>query len=464
MNKKELWQKICETLSNGTVIKEAQYKAWIKPLKVLHFANGILLIKVADSFSYDFLESSYKERILSVAQNIDSSVKEVRFTTEEDVPLPQIIEVEKEQPQKEKEEKKKKLTTTTPLQPFQHPLNEKYTFNSFILGFDNQFARESALSVAEQPKNNTFSPLYLYASTGLGKSHLLHAIGNLIKKQRPSLSVVLTTADEFYYNYSSSLGKKGKDEGKEYDSFFSLFENCDVLLIDDLQQLSGKVQCQIEFFRIFNTLHQRGTLMVFTADREPNKLLGFDERLISRLEWGLAVEISEPQIETKIAILTEMAERENLTLSGEVISFIAEKGPNNIRELEGVIIKLLAKASIQKIDIDLKVAQDALNQRILSEEQKFDPTRIIDFCCEYYDVPIKMLKGKGRSKEVALCRQVGMYIAKKHTNLSYKQVGIEFGGRDHSTVVHAVKTIDKKIKNDEDLQRDVKLIIEKLNS
>lgn len=462
MKKNEFWDLVVQELSSGKRIKELSLKAWIRPLKILHVANGIVLLKVADSFAYDFISKQYGEQILAAAQAVDSAITEIRFTTEDSVPIPKPTEQveEKEKPQK------KTPVKAVPKQEaaqFQHPLNPKFSFDTFIAGYDNSFALKSSVAVAESPGDNRFSPLFIYSGVGLGKSHLLHAIGNTIKKQRPKFKVVLTTAEEFFYNYSAALGKKPKDNGKEYGHFFNLFTQCDVLLIDEIQHLSGKNQCQIDFFRIFNELHRRGTLMVFTGDRAPEKLLGFEERLISRLQWGLAVEIQEPLIETKMAILSEFALREKLDLSAEVISFIAEHGPGNIRELEGIIIKLLVQASLVKVDIDLKTAEAALNQRLLTEEQKFSVDRIIGFCCDHFGVATKLLLGKGRSKEVALCRQVGMYIAKKHTSFSLKAIGLEFGGRDHSTVVHAVKAIEKRLKSEEDLSKDVETILKELS-
>ncbi len=465
MKKEEFWDLIIKELTLSKKIKELSLKAWIRPLKILHLANNIVLLKVADSFAYDFLSKQYGSILLDAAQAVDSSITEVRFTTEESVPVPKQAASEEVESVEQRPQRVRPATPSEPKiapDPFQHPLNHKFNFDSFVAGYDNSFALKSSIAVSEDPSSNRFCPLFIYGGVGLGKSHLLHAVGNMIKKQRPKFRVILTTAEEFFYNYSAALGKKQKDKGKEYNNFYATFSKCDVLLIDDIQHFAGKTQCQIEFFRIFNELHQQGKLMVFTTDRQPEKLLGFEERLISRLQWGLAVEIQEPTVETKMAILSEFALREKLDLSAEVVAFIAQHGPANVRELEGIIIKLLVKASLEKVDIDIATAEAALNQRLLTEEQKFSIDRIIDFCCDQFGVSTKMILGKGRSKEVALCRQVGMFIAKRHTSFSLKAIGLEFGGRDHSTVVHAVKAIDKRIKTETDLAADIEAVLKTL--
>jgi len=456
MTKTEFWEEIIKELQQSNLVKEVVLTAWFRPQRVLHVANGILLVKVTDSFAYDQFSKQYSAKILQAAQEIDSSIEEVRFTTEESVPVPQAskpkVEVEKPAP------KKKSPPKDLPKQKkYQHALSPDFNFDRFISGYDNEFALKSAQTVAENPSKNRFSPLYIYGDVGLGKSHLLHSIGNLVQKQRPKFKVVLTTAEEFFHNYSASLQKKSKDGGSDYKEFFETFTKCDLLLIDEIQFLSAKPQCQIEFFRIFNELHQRGITMVFTADRPPEKLK-MEERLISRLQWGLAVEIQAPQVETRLAILSEMAQQKNLDLPANVITFIAENGPSNIRELGGIVIRLLVKADLEKVDINVETAEEVLNQRVLTNEQKFTLERIIEFACDHFGVAKKLMLGKGRSKEVALARQVGMFIAKNHTSFSLKSIGLEFN-RDHSTVVHAVKSITEKIDNDSEFAAEINSII-----
>ncbi len=456
MTKTEFWEEIIKELQQSNLVKEVVLTAWFRPQRILHIANGILLIKVTDSFAYDQFSKQYTHKILQAAQAIDNSIDEVRFTTEESVPVPRL---NKETVEPEKLAPKKKITPKElpKLKKYQHALSPDFNFDRFIAGYDNEFALKSAQTVAENPAQNRFSPLYIYGDVGLGKSHLLHAVGNLVQRQRPKFKVVLTTAEEFFHNYSASLQKKSKDSGSDYKQFFDTFVKCDILLMDEIQFLSAKPQCQIEFFRIFNELHQRGVAMVFTADRPPEKLK-MEERLISRLQWGLAVEIQAPQVETRLAILTEMAQQKKLDLPADVITFIAENGPSNIRELGGIVIRLLVKADLEKVDINLNTAEEVLNQRVLSNEQKFTLERIIEFTCEHFGVARKLMLGKGRSKEVALARQVGMYIAKNHTKFSLKAIGLEFN-RDHSTVVHAVKSITEKIETDPDFTEEINSVI-----
>jgi chromosomal replication initiator protein len=453
MDKSSLWKQICTEILDRNIVKEMSFENWFAPVRPLHFVNGVLLLHIDNIFALDTLNRQYRSIILSVGKEIDSSLNEVRFTREGEVPVPVAAKEEVEPPKKE--------FVPTPTKPYQHPLNVKLNFKSFINADENSFALQSAMAVAENPGEKGYNPLYIYGGVGSGKSHLLHAIGNMVKKSRPNSKIVLTTADEFFYNYSSSL-RKGDNMNKRIDSFISTFKTADLLLLDEVHLFSEKYGAQNEIFKIFNLLHQKGKQMVFTADRPPEKLTGVEERLISRFAWGLSVEIRPPRVETKVAILFEMAEREHLDLSEDVVAYIAENGPANVRELEGIIIRLLAHASIHKTDIDMTAAQKALNRPTSDTDQQFRIEDIIKVSAAYYKLDFELIFEKNRTKEVANCRQVAMYIAKKQTKHSLSSIGKEFGGRDHSTVVHAEKTIAEKRENDPDIANDIENILKDL--
>lgn len=459
MNKKTLWNAILDDLKLSNQVTEVSYNTWIMPLKPLHLADGVLLLKTDNSFGLEVLSNQYRPLLLSIAQKTDPTVTTVRFTLEDNVPVPKAEiaddsdEEDKSSDSPSKEKKRERAKKEKP-QKYQHPLNQKFTFNSFITAHENSFAVNGASAIAENPGARRFNPLYIFGDHSSGKTHLLHAIGNKVRKERPNFKIVLTTAEEFYYNFYSSLNNKSVER------FQKLFSSADLLLVDEVHQFAGKEGCQMELFKIFNTLHQKGKQMVFTAERPQEELKGIDERLISRLQWGLAVGIEPPNLETRTAILAEMTQKEGLEISAEVLSFLGENGPNAVGDLEGIVIRLSAYSSFNNKPITLAVAKELLERPEGMEDQQISVAKILKNTAKHYQVAQSLILGKGRSKEVALSRQVGMYIAKSHTELSLKAIGLEFGGRDHSTVVHAVKTIEKKRESDPELNTDIETILE----
>lgn len=459
MNKNTLWKTILEDLKLSNSVTELSFTTWIEPLKPLHLAEGVLLLKTDNSFGLEVLSNQYRPLLLSLAQKIDPTVTTVRFTLEENVPVPRADESDGDKSSKKEadslsKEKKQERAKNEKPQKYQHPLNQKFTFSTFISAHENNFAVNGASAIAENPGPRRFNPLYIFGDHSSGKSHLLHAIGNKVRKERPNFKIVLTTAEEFYYNFYSSLNNKSVER------FQKLFSSADLLLVDEVHQFAGKEGCQMELFKIFNTLHQKGKQMVFTADRPQEELKGIDERLISRLQWGLAVGIEPPNLETRTAILAEMTRKEGLELDGEVLAYVGENGPAAVGDLEGIVIRMSAYHSFNNKPITLAVAKELLERPEGMEDKQISVAKILKNTAKYYQVAQSLILGKGRSKEVALSRQVGMYIAKSHTELSLKAIGLEFGGRDHSTVVHAVKSIEKKRESDSELNNDIDSILD----
>ncbi len=476
MEKKSLWRKILKELEETSAVKELSLNAWIRPLKPLHFSNGILLLHTSNSFGIDLLNRQYREIILDAAKQVNPTVSAIRFTIEEDVPVPkgdQTSEKEKPAPlpkeeQQEKPSKKEKQEKNPPKK--RANLNRGFTFDTFFTDQMNLFTLKGAMAVTENLGKIEFNPLYIYGESGVGKSHLLHAVGNKVVREHPNFSIVLTTAEEFFYSYSSIFreGDYGSRD-KKLKEFFNIFLTADLLLIDEVHRFSGRIQCQVELIKIFNHCHQQNRQLVFTADRPPEELTGIQQSLISRLQWGLSLEIKPPTVATRKVILEGMAKEEKLALPTEVVNYIAEEGNRNIRELKGAVIRLAAYASIYHKSVDRATAEEVLNKTLdqqHGEEQgqtEFTIARILSYSADHYAVTEDMVKGKGRSKEVALARQMGMYLAKNHTSLSLKNIGQEFGGRNHSTVVHAIKSVEKKLTTDTALQNDVKHIIKKMS-
>ena len=458
MDKKKLWKSILLDIESSESIATFRFENLIMPIIPLHFANGVLLLKAQNQFSLEALNGKFRSIILETGQKHTSKLKSVRFTIEDSVPLPK-----RDKPQIDNIDKKdyKKEVHKTGI--FQHPLKKEFTFDAFINVEENSFALKSAIAIADKPGTKTFNPLFIYGGVGSGKTHLLHAIGNRTKRTRPNSKIVITTADEFFQNYSSlfrSGDRATKNARKK--SFNKTFTNADILIFDDIHLISGREGSQTMLFQFFNHLHQKGKQMVFAAHCSPEKLQGIDDRLISRFAWGLAVEIKPPITETKMAILSGIAKNKGIDLSNDVLSYLAENGPSNVRELEGIIIRLLFQSSISKAPITVDITKELITKPASSEDGKFHIADILHCTLQHFNVDKELLMSKSRSKEVALCRQVGMYIAKLHTNHSLKSVGIEFG-RDHSTVSHAMKTIEKQRATDTVLDNDIKTIIKKIN-
>jgi chromosomal replication initiator protein len=335
--------------------------------------------------------------------------------------------------------------------------NPNFTFDSFIVGPGNEFAKSVSLAVANSPGKTKFNALLIYGGVGLGKTHLLHAVGNYLLSEKKNLNVVYYPSEEFYLNFIDAI------KNNNTRIFSEFFRSANALLIDDIQFLAGKESTQEEFFFIFNTLYQNQKQIVLTSDLPPNLLKGLQDRLISRFQWGLSVDIQPPNLETRVAILKKKAEQDNLSIPENILFFIAENVSSNIRELEGIIIRLLAYASITKRDITIDLVKSILKSNNGNEKNNYSIDKIIEIVANYYSVPVNNIREKNRRKEVAHCRQLAMYIVKNHTNYSLKSIGLHFGGRDHSTVIHAVNHIESIKQTDLSIDTDIKNILSKLS-
>ncbi len=441
------WYEIAALISHS--LDNDIFETWIHPLiPVDTETDDTLLLAVQNQFILDFLEHNYKDMIFSYAKKISPSIHSIKF----------IIKKNKA-PVLPTEQTPTSKKTSFPQKRHQiHTINHNYTFDLFITGSGNEFAKSVSLAVAENPGKTKFNPLLIYGGVGLGKTHLLHAIGNYIITNLPNCVVNSVTSEEFYLNFIEAIKN---DNAKLYTD---TFRQSDVLLVDDIQFFAGKERTQEEFFYIFNTLYQLGKQVVLTSDLPPNSLKGLHDRLVSRFQWGLCVDIQPPDLETRVAILKKKAERDNLTIPENILYFIAENVTTNIRKLEGIIIRILAFASITKTDVTIDLVKNILSDTIKKEPSKISIDDIIDSVSEYYHIPVNNLREKNRSKEVAHCRQVAMYISKMHTNYSLKTIGLHFGGRDHSTVIHAVKQIDKNKEKDKILSNDINYILSQIGN
>lgn len=439
-----IWHEILAHISQS--IDTNRFETWFRPLTPIDSKDkNVLVLAVQNKFVSDFLDQHYKSTILSFSKRVLPSIKSVKFVVNENTEnlLP----------------KKNYVTVPDYNRTNNKPhsvLNDQYTFDLFVVGVGNEFAKSVSLAVAENPAKTKFNPLLIYGGVGLGKTHLLHAIGNLILSKKKKINVNFITSEEFYFSFIDAI------KNSSTKVFTENFKQSDILLVDDIQFLAGKERTQEEFFYIFNTIYQNGKQIVLTSDLPPNAVKGLHDRLVSRFQWGLCVDIQPPDLETRVAILKKKAERDNLNIPEDILYFIAENITSNVRKLEGVVIRLLAFSSITKTDITIDLVKNILSDSIKKEQSKISIDDIINRVSEYYKIPVDNLREKNRSKEVAHCRQVAMYISKIHTNNSLKTIGLNFGGRDHSTVIHAVKQIEKNKEKDKILVNDINYILSQL--
>ena len=318
-------------------------------------------------------------------------------------------------------------------------LNSTYTFERFIEGDCNRLARSASLAIAQQPGATSFNPFLIYGGVGLGKTHLIQAIGNYVQANTNAQTVLYISSERFTTEFVQAIQNNRVSE-------FSLFyRQIDLLIVDDVQFFGGKEKTQEEFFHIFNTLHQAGKQIILSADRPPRDISGIEERLLSRFQWGLSADVQAPEFETRVAILQRRAEDDGIRISKDVVEFVAHHIKSNIRELEGALIRLLAHATLHKREIDLNLAKEVLRDLIKDTRVNLTIDEIQRISCEYFDIPEDLIRGKTRKREVVQARQVAMYFSKQLTQHSLKTIGLHFGGRDHSTVIHANQSVEDHI-------------------
>jgi len=424
MTHDNLWRAVYNELAE--TLPAHAINTWFEPISPIALSEKELVLEVPNQFFYEWIESHYKQHLinaLSRSSEDDASFKFIVSAKKTDLSeniAPQPIQ-------------KKQNSFLAPL------LNNNYSFEKFIEGSNNQFAKNAAISVASDPGNSSFNPLIVYGGVGLGKTHLIHSIGNAVLKKTPLANVVLATSEKFTLDFVNSLRKNKTVE------FAKQYRSADVLLIDDIQFFRGKEQTQEQFFHTFNELYQAGKQIVLTADRYPAEMQGLQDRLLSRFQSGLVVDIQPPDFEMRVAILMEKAEQNGVDLSYDIFEFIARHIKSNVRDLEGTIIRILARSSLMNQEIDHNLVRDVVKERagktITGDLTVEDVVRRVS---EVSHVPEKEIVGKSRKMEIAEARQISMYLCRKIIGTSLNNIGVYFGGRDHTTVMHAVKTIDKK--------------------
>jgi chromosomal replication initiator protein len=428
----EIWQQILLLVKDH--VNANSFVTWFKPIKALKMEDHSLTVQVPSQFFYEWLEQHYSSiinhallQVLGPEQKLVYSI--VMDSSSQTVHLPSLRKnVSKESNGRDN-------------------LNERYNFECFVEGESNKFAKAASMAVAKSPGKTTFNPLVVYGGVGLGKTHLIHAIGNYAKYNTSSARVLYVDSERFTQDFVDAI------QNNKTAEFSGTYRNVDVLLVDDIQFFSNKERTQEQFFHTFNALHQKGKQLILSSDRPPKELQGIEERLISRFQWGLVVDIQAPEFETRLAILQRKAEENGIELPGEIFSFIATHVTSNIRELEGALIKLLAHSSLNGEDITLELAKKLLRDVCVAKSKAISIEFIQKMTAEYFGFPDDMLRAKTRKQEIAQARQMAMYLCKSLTDHSLKTIGLHFGGRDHSTVIHAINATEE-MKQDDKKCRD----------
>jgi len=443
----QLWIKTLNIIKGE--LTEVSFNTWIKSIVPISMEDTTMKLEVPNDFTRGILESRYKELIVNAIKLLTSKKYSIEFliSSEEGT-----VENEKIQNTTNKD------SNVVVNDEMSSTLNPKYTFNSFVIGNSNRFAHAASLAVAEAPAK-AYNPLFIYGGVGLGKTHLMHAIGHYILQNNPKAKVVYVSSEKFTNELINSI----KDD-KNVD-FRNKYRHVDVLLIDDIQFIAGKERTQEEFFHTFNDLHSADKQIILSSDRPPKEIPTLEDRLRSRFEWGLIADIQAPDFETRIAILKKKADVENLNIPNEVMVYIANKIKSNIRELEGALIRIVAYSSLTNKDISVDLAAEALKDIISNEQNKqVTITLIQDVVSNYFNLKVEELKSSRRTRNIAFPRQIAMYLSRKLTDMSLPKIGEEFGGRDHTTVIHAYEKISNGLKKDEQLKNVIADLTKKINN
>jgi chromosomal replication initiator protein len=431
----ELWDKALNIIKNG--LTEVSFNTWIKSITPISIEKNTIKLSVPNELTRGVLNNKYKDQITKALKILTSKKYNIEFLISEDDKA-----ITSDELNKIKNKNKSNTKSDTMLNP-------KYTFDSFVVGNSNRFAHAASLAVAESPAK-AYNPLFIYGGVGLGKTHLMHAIGHYILKNNKSLKVVYVSSEKFTNELVNSI----KDDKNV--EFRNKYRNIDVLLIDDIQFIAGKERTQEEFFHTFNSLYEANKQIILSSDRPPKEISTLEDRLISRFEWGLIADIQPPDFETRIAILKKKADVEKLNVPNDVMVYIATKIKSNIRELEGALIRIVAFSSLTNKEITVDLATEALKDIISSKQSKQITIRLIqEVVSNYYNLKIEDFKSARRTRNVAFPRQIAMYLSRKLTDMSLPKIGEEFGGRDHTTVIHAYEKISANLKVDESLQNAI---------
>lgn len=448
-------------------VAEQSFNTWFKPISPIRCKDDVLTIQVPSQFFYEWLEEHYVHVLKKAINAVMGPQARLEYSVIVDngnssssplsVNLPNRANPKKSSYNNGKEEYGSPFQLKTVDSPFQESqLNPNYVFDTYIEGDCNRLARSAGYAVAQKPGVTSFNPLMLYGGVGLGKTHLVQAVGNEIKNNLGDKFVLYVSSEKFTNQFIDAL------KNNKIQEFQNFYMQVDVLIIDDVQFLAGKERTQEIFFHIFNHLHQAGKQIIMTSDCPPRDLRGLEERLLSRFKWGLTADLQQPDYETRVAIIQRKMQADGIYIPENVIEYLAYSVDTNIRELEGVLISLIAHASLNRVEINLELAKQTLKNIVQDIETEVGIDYIQKTVAEYFKVEVESLKDKIRKKEIVIARQVAMYFSKEYTNHSLKAIGYHFGGRDHSTVIHAVQSVNDMIDTNANFKSSVEELKKKL--
>ena len=445
-----LWDK-CLSIIQG-IVPEAAFKTWFLPITPLSFDEHKVTIRVPSPFFYEYIEANFVGVLkMAVPRVFGEGVSlNYRVVGEEADSVATSASTAVHRP----DVSRVLQTPYTQVAPeeLDSQLNHRYTFDNFLEGVSNRLARTAGEAVAADPGKTTFNPLFIYGPSGVGKTHLCHAIGLRIRQMHPAKRVLYVSAHRFRIQYTDAVIKNTSND------FLNFYQSLDVLILDDIHELVGLTKTQLAFFHIFNNLHQLGKQLVLTSDKAPVDMQGLEERLITRLKWGLTAELGRPDAELRRKILRYKIDAEGLTISDEVFNYIVDHVTDNIRDLEGVLVSLTANSLINHCPIDMTLAQRVVAQTVRVENKELSIEKIQEKVCRFFNLDEALVQTPSRKREIVQARQITMYLAKKHTSASFSRIGKVVGGKDHATVLHACKTVKDQMDVNKNFRSTVETI------
>ena len=451
LNHNTLWNHSLNIIKDN--VPELSYSTWFTPIVPLKYEEKALLIQVPSHFFYEQLENQYADLIGKALLRITGENTRLLYQVMvSDTPMRLVPESYQPNVNKLSNIPTRPAMPSNPFDQIapgklESQLNGNLNFGNFIGGESNMLARTAGYSIAEKPGKTVFNPLFVYGKSGVGKTHLLHAIGNSALRQNKNLRVLYVSSHLFQVQYSQAYLNNSVND------FIHFYQSIDILLIDDIHELSGKTGTQNVFFHIFNHLHQNGRQLVITCDRPPKDIVGIDDRLLTRFKWGLTAEMEKPNYALRISILESKILRDGLHFSQEVIEYIALNATENVRDLEGIVVSLMAHSVIYEKEVDMELTKRVVANAINVQERQISVELIEEEVCKFFDLEQSLIHTKSKKQEISQARQIAMYLSRKYTDKSYSNIGEMIGKRDHATVLHACKTVvnwietDKKFKN-----------------
>ena len=460
----QVWQRCLTKIKER--VNAQSFKTWFEPIRPLRLDNSVLTIQVPNKFFYEWLEEHYVVILKEAIQVEIGSDAQLEYLIPKKTNIPKTPSFKKTDSDSNggssaiKGNKIKNPFVIPGIQKLKidSQLNPTYTFDRFIEGDCNRLARSAGLAIAKRPGKTAFNPLMIFGDVGLGKTHLAHAIGNEVATQFPEKTILYVSSERFTNQFIEAL------RNNAISDFVKFYQMVDVLIVDDIQFLENKHKTQDIFFSIFNHLHQGGKQLILTSDRPPKEMAGIEERLISRFKWGLSADLQIPSLETRMAIIQQKMTNDGVDLPPNVLEFISYNVRTNVREMEGVLISIIAQAALNQREIDLDLTKEVISKFVDNISNEITVEFIQKIVAEHYDLPVEKLKEKTRKRFVVRARQLSMYLAKQLSNKSLKHIGNAFGGRDHSTVIHACRSIEGLIESDTRFKNEVSDIAKRLKS